>query len=267
MRTVPFKHPTSPMPFIFSGEDISALLGTARRLEPAKTLKPHTSATLIGLLHATGMRISEALHLTLEDVHEQPHRLFIADTKFGKDRWVVLKDRVVLALETYLEARRSFAPKWVRPAIVPQSKRPGAILRLGPKHVSGAPRRMWHRTRYSRSQAKAAQPKSHFRDELLGGMVSRRYRPQSISAPSGDLYGSSGSGLDPGLPPSHPRTAGDRLSTASRLFFFNTFHSRRKPMIGTHTLGGFIISFFQTYLAAQRGVAANTIANYVITIK
>jgi len=45
-------------------------------------------ATLIGLLYATGLRIGEALKLTLADVDMKRRLLLIRETKFKKTRYV-----------------------------------------------------------------------------------------------------------------------------------------------------------------------------------
>ncbi|WP_175130790.1 tyrosine-type recombinase/integrase, partial [Paraburkholderia rhynchosiae] len=48
--------------------DIERLINTALQSGPRGTLQPQTYATLIALLLATGMRISEALNLRLADM-------------------------------------------------------------------------------------------------------------------------------------------------------------------------------------------------------
>ncbi len=110
LETIPFKRPESSKPFIFSEDEINDLMQAARQMGPVNSLRPSVYATLIGLLYTTGLRISEALSLNIGDFHELPYRLFIKDSKFGKDRWVVLKDSVAHALNSYLEVRRRFAP-------------------------------------------------------------------------------------------------------------------------------------------------------------
>ena len=108
MENMLFKKPAPPKPFIFSEVDILGLMQASRK-RPTNTIMPHVMATLIGLLYVTGMRIGEALNLLVEDFHEAPYRLFIANSKFGKDRWIVLKDSTALALKAYLGVRRRFA--------------------------------------------------------------------------------------------------------------------------------------------------------------
>jgi len=56
----------------YTEQEIVALLKAADNLLPAGGLRPLTYRTLFGLLAATGLRISEALHLTPQDVDLEP---------------------------------------------------------------------------------------------------------------------------------------------------------------------------------------------------
>ena len=62
-----------------------------------------TQATLIALLSATGLRISEALKLTIADVTHDG--LLIRETKFRKTRLVPLHDTAAIGLRRYLDQR------------------------------------------------------------------------------------------------------------------------------------------------------------------
>jgi integrase len=57
-----------PIHHIYSDDQVCALVAAAGRLRPAGGLRPNTYATLFGLLSATGLRVSEALHLMREEV-------------------------------------------------------------------------------------------------------------------------------------------------------------------------------------------------------
>jgi site-specific recombinase XerD len=66
-----FYRPRSrPAPYIFSPEEVARMLTAARELRSTRLnpLKPHTHEMLFGLIAATGLRISEALKLRLDDV-------------------------------------------------------------------------------------------------------------------------------------------------------------------------------------------------------
>jgi integrase/recombinase XerD len=90
-------------PHIYSADEIGRLVGAALRLRPMGGLRPHTYATLIALLSATGLRISEALKLTIADVTRDG--LLIRETKFRKTRLVPLHDTAVAGLQRYLARR------------------------------------------------------------------------------------------------------------------------------------------------------------------
>ena len=96
------------VPHIYSAAEVSRLILAAGRLTPVGTLRPRTYATLIGLLAATGMRVSEALGLRLDDVTSEG--LLVRKTKFQKTRLVPLHDTALAALRSYLQQRLSLHP-------------------------------------------------------------------------------------------------------------------------------------------------------------
>ncbi|MET4323144.1 integrase [Bradyrhizobium sp. RT5a] len=73
-------------PHIYTTDEISRLIEAALRLRPMRGLRPHTQATLIALLSSTGLRISEALKLTIADVTREG--LLIRETKFRNSKQV-----------------------------------------------------------------------------------------------------------------------------------------------------------------------------------
>jgi integrase len=90
-------------PFLFTPEQVKALVREAGTLGPKTSLQPRVYSTLFGLLACTGLRISEALNLRLEDVTSDG--LVIRNTKFGKSRLLALHPSTRTALEKYLECR------------------------------------------------------------------------------------------------------------------------------------------------------------------
>jgi integrase len=72
-------------------------------LGPKTSLLPGVYSTLFGLIACTGLRISEALNLRLEDVTSDG--LVIRNTKFGKSRLLALHPSTRKVLEQYLERR------------------------------------------------------------------------------------------------------------------------------------------------------------------
>ena len=99
-------HKTRRLPYIYSDAELERLLKAALQLGPPGALRPYTYATLIALLSATGLRISEVLALRLGDVSSES--LLIRKTKFRKSRLVPLHESSVLGLERYFKRRRLF---------------------------------------------------------------------------------------------------------------------------------------------------------------
>ena len=109
LKTIPSKgtHP----PYIYTHSEIQGLLGAASKLPPPNSLRPHTYQTLLGLLYTTGIRIGEALSVNLEHFHRTERRIYIAEGKFRKARWVPLSDSTCRALEQYLRKRSQIRPR------------------------------------------------------------------------------------------------------------------------------------------------------------
>jgi integrase/recombinase XerD len=95
-----------PTPYLYTEEEIHALIAQALRLGPPGTLRAQTYSTLIGLLAATGLRISEALGLRFPDVTADG--LVIRKTKFQKSRLIPVHPTTKAALERYIVERRRF---------------------------------------------------------------------------------------------------------------------------------------------------------------
>lgn len=97
-----------PTPYIYSEEQIAALMREAAALKPAGSLRPHTYATLIGLLASCGLRPGEAVRLRDADVEMEatPPRLVIRETKFRKSRLVPVDSSTADALRSYASTRK-----------------------------------------------------------------------------------------------------------------------------------------------------------------
>lgn len=89
-------------PRIVSATEASRLLAATRRLPPVDGLRPATTATLLGLLYTTGIRIGEALALDVGDLDCRDRILTIRSGKFGKSRALALRDSTVEALRCYV---------------------------------------------------------------------------------------------------------------------------------------------------------------------
>lgn len=62
--------------------------------------------TLVNLLTYTGLRISEALHLALHDVHLESRELVVRSGKGNKTRTVFLSDKLVRLIRDYMKQER-----------------------------------------------------------------------------------------------------------------------------------------------------------------
>ena len=92
-------------PYILTVKQIQQLVIAASRSR-YRPCGP-TYNTLFSLLSCTGLRVSEAIHLRLDDI--TPDGLLIRRTKFRKSRLVPLHETARTGLEQYLRKRRSYA--------------------------------------------------------------------------------------------------------------------------------------------------------------
>lgn len=100
-------HRTRPAPHIYSRREVRQIMAAARRVGPPGSVRPVVVATLVGLLYTTGLRIGEALRLTLADVDLKQRVLSVRETKFKKSRYVPLSASTVAQLRAYLKHRRT----------------------------------------------------------------------------------------------------------------------------------------------------------------
>jgi site-specific recombinase XerD len=98
------------VPYIYSEKEVQSLMSAAANLPPVDALRGLTYQTLLGLLFSTGLRIGEAMALKLSDFHCQDNRLYIAEGKFRKSRWVPLSPTTVKALSRYVRRRLQTNP-------------------------------------------------------------------------------------------------------------------------------------------------------------
>jgi len=96
--------PPRPTPYIFSSQEIQRLSEAAQRIGRSGSLRRLTFTTLYNLLAVTGLRISEALNLKIDEF--TPEGLVIHETKFRRSRLVPLHATTAAAMSTYLERRR-----------------------------------------------------------------------------------------------------------------------------------------------------------------
>jgi integrase/recombinase XerD len=100
------KLPPPFMPYIYTVEELKRLLAATDILQtPRSPLLALTMRILLQLLYGTGMRIGEALALTLKDVDLENRVLTVRDSKFFKTRLVPIGPRLAMLLADYLSRR------------------------------------------------------------------------------------------------------------------------------------------------------------------
>jgi integrase len=105
---LPHSHYRPPAPYLYSDEDIAALMAAARTLAPA--LRSATFEALIGLLAATGLRLGEAMRLDKNDFDWPNGLLVVRSSKFGRSREILCHTSTVEALRTYSARRDQLCP-------------------------------------------------------------------------------------------------------------------------------------------------------------
>jgi integrase/recombinase XerD len=96
-------------PYLYSPQEISALMSTAGDLAPA--VRAAAWRALIGLLAVTGMRQGEACRLRRDDVDLEAGTVVILDSKFGKSRQVFLHPTATAALRAWQRVRDEAFPE------------------------------------------------------------------------------------------------------------------------------------------------------------
>jgi integrase/recombinase XerD len=94
-----------PHPYIYSDTEIASIVTAAAQLPSIYGLRGLTYSTFFGLIAATGLRISEAVGLDIEDVNLIEGSLYVRSGKFGKDRQLPLESSVVAHLCAYAKER------------------------------------------------------------------------------------------------------------------------------------------------------------------
>lgn len=105
---------TRARPYLYSEQEVQCLLEAALKLPTPRrssALRPWAFHCLLGLLSVTGLRISEALDLKLDDVDLDQGVLTIRAAKLGRSRLVPLHPSTCALLAEYLRRREQFVPR------------------------------------------------------------------------------------------------------------------------------------------------------------
>lgn len=110
------KRPAYATPYIYSPEELRRLLAATTTLDvhypkngQRPGMQPETLRTLILLLYGTGLRVSEAVSLTTDDVDLSAKCVLVRNTKFFKTRLLPIGPRLASGLALYAENRVALA--------------------------------------------------------------------------------------------------------------------------------------------------------------
>jgi integrase/recombinase XerD len=100
------KLPPPLTPYIYSVEELNRLVAATEPLQTSQSpLRAETMRSLLLLLYGTGMRIGQALSLTLPDVDLDERLVTVRNTKFFKTRLVPIGPRLIRVLSDYRSRR------------------------------------------------------------------------------------------------------------------------------------------------------------------
>jgi integrase len=119
-------------PHIYTDSEIEVLLTAAARLPPPGGLRAASFTTFLGLIAATGLRISEAAGLLRSDVDLERGILLVRHAKFGKTRWVPVHPTTVRALKRYARRRDRECPGTTQEAFFIRQQRARLLTRARP---------------------------------------------------------------------------------------------------------------------------------------
>jgi integrase len=145
--------PTRAAPYIYTDDEIAALLDAAGQLRPA--IRAATFHTLVALMAATGIRTGEALGLDITDMDQRAATLTVTG-KYGKIRELPLHPTVQEGLTGYLRERARLLPIAGSPALLVSSRG----TRLIPQVVHPTFRAMADRAGLAQASS-ASRPRLH----------------------------------------------------------------------------------------------------------
>lgn len=102
---IPWPKAPKPLPDILSGTEVACLL----------KFMPSCKHRMIAMTaYGSGLRVNEACCLTVEDIDSQRMLIHVRDGKRGRDRYVMLPERLLVGLRRYWKEVRPHRP-WLFP--------------------------------------------------------------------------------------------------------------------------------------------------------
>jgi site-specific recombinase XerD len=100
------KLPPQQSPYIYSTDELRRLLDATSALDVANSRLKAMYRTLLLLLYGAGLRVGEALSLTLRDVDLAERIITVRNTKFFKTRLVPIGPNLTFELAAHIQRRR-----------------------------------------------------------------------------------------------------------------------------------------------------------------
>ena len=128
LKDIPPLPEPSFAPFIFSPEQTDQLIEAACkriRKEPRHYLKDFSEYMAIDLLARCGLRIKEPLRLQRHHYRCRERTIYIAKTKFNKDRLIPVPRSVAAELDNYLAVRNAFLGEDQNPYLLVRNRQKG----------------------------------------------------------------------------------------------------------------------------------------------
>jgi integrase/recombinase XerD len=110
MLYVPRMKKSGKLPLILTPQEVRQILNATPNLK---------HKAMLSTIYSAGLRVSEAAHLLVSDIHSSNMRVFIRNAKGNKDRYSILSDNLLLLLRQYWKAYRPH--HWLFPGM-PDSK-------------------------------------------------------------------------------------------------------------------------------------------------
>ena len=87
-----------PKPYLYSRQEIERLIAAASLLRPKGSLRPHTYATLIGLIASTGLRVTIGSALKFQNLSDRSMDLCVTTSLISSLDVIVSVDTMVAHL-------------------------------------------------------------------------------------------------------------------------------------------------------------------------
>jgi integrase/recombinase XerD len=111
LPTIEPLYPQTRDPYIYTTTQIRDLLAATRHLTNRRApIRAESTRALLLLLYGTGLRIGEALSLSLQDVDIDNAVITVRDTKFFKSRYVPTGEKLTQFLAEYGDLRQRVLP-------------------------------------------------------------------------------------------------------------------------------------------------------------